>query len=125
MFGGAWLSWGWFAINGIAVGSPTKRLEWSIIAGGLLVCVFLIFGITAVVDNEWIGDAYTKYLVLVIVAWKLGITYALYFLQDHTIELYEYYGGSVKNGVYVILAAFFVSPLLLGNLPAFARILLG
>jgi hypothetical protein len=124
MFGGVWLSWSWFAVNGIAVGSPTKRLEWSLIAGGLAGCVVLILGISAVIGNEWIADAYNKYLVLVIVVWKLGITYALYVLQDHTIELYEYYGGSVKNGVYVILAAFFVSPPLLENLPGFAKILL-
>jgi hypothetical protein len=124
MFGGIWLSWSWFAINGLAVGSPTKRLEWSLIAGGVLGCVLLIFGLTAAVERELIADVYIKYLGLVIVAWKLGVTYGLFLLQDHTIELYEYYGGSVKNGIYVIVASFVVSPFLLGSLPGFARLLL-
>jgi hypothetical protein len=124
MFGGVWLSWSWFVINGIAVGSPTKRLEWSLIAGGLLGCVALIFGFVTVIEQELIAEAYIKYLLLVLVAWKVGVTYALFHLQDHTIELYEYYGGTVKNGVFVVLASFFVSPLLLGSLPGFARMLL-
>ncbi len=125
MFGGIWISWSWFAINGLAVGSPTRRLEWSLIAGGVLGSVLLIFGLTAVVESGLIADIYIKYLWLMIVTWKLGITYTLYMLQEHTIELYEYFGGSMKNGIFVALAAYVVSPFLLGSLPGFARLLLG
>ncbi len=124
MFGGVWLSWTWFVLNGIAVGSPTKRKEWLWIAGGLLGSVLLLIGLVSVERNGLVPEVYIKYLTILLVVWKLGVTYALYALQSHTIELYEYYGGTVRNGIFVVVAALFVSPAVLGPLPEFMRIVL-
>ncbi|MCW8891373.1 MAG: hypothetical protein OQL20_12005 [Sedimenticola sp.] len=124
MFGGVWLSWSWFALNGVAVGSPSKNKEWMLIAGGLLGAVMLMLGLMYLADSGLVEQVYLKYLFLILVVWKLGITYALYALQSHTIELYEYYGGTIKNGVLVVVASFFVSPMILSSLPYYAQLLL-
>lgn len=124
MLGGVWLSWSWFALNAIAVGSPTKRKEWIWIAGGLLGCAVLLLGLSAIEQAELVPETYMKYLGLVLVVWKLSVTYVLFTLQSHTIDMYEYYGGPVRNGLVVVIASLFVSPAVLGALPDFARVIL-
>ena len=124
MFGGVWLSWTWFAFNGIAVGSPTKRKEWLWIAGGLLGSVVLLMGLVSVEQHGLVAEVYIKYLTILLIAWKLGVTYALYALQSHTIALYEYYGGTVRNGIFLVIAGLFLSSVVLGPLPDFVRIVL-
>jgi hypothetical protein len=125
MFSGVWLSWSWFLFNSIAVGSPTKRIEWLLIGGGLIGCASIVFGLLMVVQNGWVPESYLKYLMLILVVWKLGVTYALYYLQNHTIELYEFFGGTVRNGLFVVIGSIFVSGLILGSLPFYVRVLLG
>lgn len=124
MFGGIWLSWSWFLLNGIAVGSPTRKREWLWVGAGLAGSVLLIFGLLTLVDNKVIAKEYIKYAFLLVVVWKLGVSYVLFSLQSHSIELYEYYGGRLRNGAYVIVAAYFVSPGIMEGLPAVLRILL-
>jgi hypothetical protein len=124
MFGGIWLSWSWFLLNGIAVGSPTRKREWFWIGAGLAGSALLIFGLFNFVDAGVIAKEYTKYAFLLVVVWKLGITYVLFSLQSHSIELYEYYGGHLRNGAYVIVAAYFVSPAIMDAMPAVLKTLL-
>jgi hypothetical protein len=125
MFSGVWLSWSWFIFNSIAVGSPTKRIEWLLIGGGLIGGASIIFAISMVVQNGWVPESYLKYLMIILIVWKLGVTYALYYLQNHTIELYEFFGGTLRNGLFVAIGSIFVSDLILGPLPFYARVLLG
>lgn len=122
MFGGIWLSWSWFVLNGIAVGSPTQKREWLWIAAGLIVSALLLSGLFYLIDTGVIAEKQIKYAFLLLVMWKLGVTYVLYTLQSHSIELYEYYGGPLKNGAIVIIAAYFVSPAILGAAPSYLRI---
>ena len=49
------------------------------------------------------------YALLTLTALKLGVTYWLHILQSRTFEVYEYYGGVVRQGFVVILAAYFLS----------------
>jgi hypothetical protein len=124
MFGGAWLSWSWFVFNGIAVGSPTKRREWLWVIGGLGVSGVLVAVFSLMISKGLIVEPHIKYVMLLLVAWKLGVTYVLYSLQGHSIEIYEYYGGELRNGIYVVVAALFVSPLVLGVMPGFFRMMM-
>ena len=123
MFGGIWLSWSWFFLNGLAVGSPTQKREWLWIGAGVVGSTLLLIALLSLIDAQVIGKEQVKYAFLLLVAWKLGVTYALYTLQSHSIELYEYYGGTLKNGAYVVAAAYFVSPQLTAALPSFFKIL--
>ncbi len=46
MFVGAGFSWAWFVLNGIAMGSPTRRRELWIAIGGLLGNAVLLIGVS-------------------------------------------------------------------------------
>lgn len=124
MFGGVWLSWSWFLLNGLAVGSPTRKREWAWIVAGLAVSAALLYGLFSLVDSGLILEKYVKYAFLLVVVWKLGVTYVLFNLQSHSIELYEYYGGRLRNGAYVIIAAYLLSPGIMKDVPLFLRTLL-
>lgn len=123
MLGSTWLAWAWFAFNGAAVGSPSKRKEWLIIIGGMLGSVVIVFVLAALVDIFQIANIYLKYLGLTMVVWKLGVSYFLFILQSQTLEIYEYYGGKVRNGFFVLLAFFFLSPMILKEFPTIVRMI--
>lgn len=105
MFGGSWLAFPWFAVNGFALGSATRVKELliavSYFMGALLAVVFLGY-CTA---QGWLPEVYIKYAFQVVVLWKLGLAYWLFFLQSTTLELYQYAGGIVRNGVFLLIAA--------------------
>jgi hypothetical protein len=50
-----------------------------------------------------------KYAFLIVVAWKLAVTYWIYYLQQTGFALFEYFGGKAQNG----LAIVFVGAILL------------
>lgn len=110
MFGGVWLSWPWYIFNSVAFGSPTRREEISWAIGGL-VGAFLIVGGTLWFYNQGtVSPSLLPYLLLGLTIWKLGISYKLYMLQSRSFGIYEYYDGTVRNGVFIVLFAY-----LLGN----------
>ncbi len=105
MLGGAWIGWPWFVLNGLAVGSPTSRREvgWVLagFAGSAALAALLVWQFRLGVLDQ--GSVRYAYLVLVV--WKLGVSYVLYTLQARTFELYQHYGGHVANGVFVVVLA--------------------
>lgn len=112
MFGGAWLAWPWYVLNGKALGSPTFRKECIIATvgfAGALALAFLIMFLGEFLNT--VGYPMKKtfpYLLLVLTMWKLGISYWLHVVQSRTFDIYTYYGGVARNGVFVVaLAAFF------------------
>ncbi len=108
MFGGAWLSWPWFVVNAFAIGSPTRRREIILASCGFGGNIVLSVGMVVLFYNEIVPRAGGPYLGLVLLVWKLGVSYWLYVLQSRTFGLYEYYGGPVHNGLIVVVAGFFV-----------------
>jgi hypothetical protein len=108
MFGGAWLSWPWFVVNGFAVGSPTRRKELGVAIGGFVVTALLVLAIFGLAGTGRIPQRGVPYALLSLTVVKLGVTYWLHALQSTTFEVYEYYGGVVRQGFLVILAAYAV-----------------
>lgn len=106
MMGGAWLAWPWFVFNAFATGSATRVREVVLVVIGVLGSYALSLGVFALVDIAVIDEKTMGYALLAVVAWKLGISYALHMWQARSFELYEYFGGASKNGFLVIVAGF-------------------
>jgi hypothetical protein len=109
MFGGVWLSWPWFVLNGFAIGSPTRRKEIAIAAGGLALCAVLLLGVAALTARGYIPQTRIPYVILLLTAVKLGVTYWLHIVQSSTFEVYEYYGGIARQGILPVLAGFYLT----------------
>jgi hypothetical protein len=107
MFGGAWLGWIWYIVNGLAVGSPTRKKEIALVVLGIVgsVALALLFG--WLVTASILPASLTWAAILVITLWKLGVTYWLYELQRRSFELYRYFGGAVRSGFLVVLVGYF------------------
>jgi len=105
--GGIWLSWPWFVFNALALGCPNLRKTIVWVCVGLLgatsiVAVLLYLDRIEVITNK----IQVQYGLLVLDIFRVAVTYRLLVLQSQTIELYEYFGGELRNGLPVLLAAF-------------------
>jgi len=112
MFAGVWFAWPWFAFNSFAIGSPTRRAELAWLVAGLIVPTIVGLFLIVVLPREA-----AAYIELVIVVLKIVVLYAVYLLQSRTVEIYEYYGGKLVNGVWPLLAAVYLGDRLLADLP--------
>ncbi len=111
MFGGAWFSWPWFLWNSFAVGSPSRGKEIAWVVAGVVGSLGMVFALDWAYRSGVISGTALPYAFLALVVWRLAVSYRLFQLQERTIELFEYYGGAVKNGVFVLLAgSFFLGP---------------
>lgn len=124
MLGGVWLSWPWFVLNGFAVGSPTRSRELGLALGGLVGTAGLLVLLGWLRYQDLLGDVGFSYAVVGLVVWKLLVSYWLYVLQARTFGLYEYFGGTVRNGALVVVLALFLRPRVLAGLPGFLQVIL-
>jgi hypothetical protein len=108
MFGGAWLSWPWFALNGYAVGSPTRGRELALALGGFAGSAAIIFGIASLAQAGVVEGVGIRYALVALTVWKLVVSYLLYAWQGRSFHLYEHFGGEVKNGLPVVVLAGFL-----------------
>ncbi len=108
IFGGAGVSWPWYAFNGYVVGSPTRARELRIALAGFAGTVILVVAMSWFITYVGLPTSSAPYFRLVILLWKIGVTYWLFTLQSRSFEIYEYYGGKVSNGMIVVLAVFFI-----------------
>lgn len=108
MFGGAWLAWPWFAFNAFAVGSPTRKREAMIAAGGFAGTLAIAFAIVALANLLRWPAAAVSYAVIGLAVWKLAVSYWLFSLQGRSFHLYEHFGGQVRSGLLVLLLAGFL-----------------
>src|SRR5438477_650826 len=93
MMCGAWLAWPWFAINAIAIGSPTRRRELAACAAGAFGSAGLAVFVYWLVKVGVIESRVTLELALLgIVTWKLGVAHYISTLQSRSFEVYTYYG---------------------------------
>jgi hypothetical protein len=103
MLGGTWLAWPWFIFNALAIGSTTRVKEIALVAVGIAGSVALFFGIEALLASSVLDQRSSAYAVLVVVAYKLGISYVLHLLQSRSFQLHEYFGGAVRNGMLLVI----------------------
>lgn len=108
MFGGAWLSWPWFALNGYAVGSPTRGRELALAVGGFVGSAAIIVGLAVLAQSGVIEGVGVRYALVALTVWKLVVSYVLYAWQSRSFHLYEHFGGEVRNGLPVVLLAGFL-----------------
>lgn len=122
MFGGAWLAFPWYVLNGKAIGSPTLKREVSLaviaLAGSFLLAALLL----AADRQGLLTKATAPYALLAMTIWKLGFAYWIYATQARTFSIYEHFGGVVRNGLLVVVLASILGRRLLN--PAFESSLL-
>lgn len=108
MLVGAWLAFPWFIFNAHAVGSPTKAREMGLSVAYFACAVVLAILCIAVVELGLLPKDSLKYLVLLVLALKLGLGYWVTMLQARTFSLYEEFGGVVRSPVLFMIAGFMV-----------------
>jgi len=108
MLAGSWLALPWYAINGIALGSPTRTREWACLLASALGSVGLVLVLAYAAGQQWLDKSSMQIALLSIVALKMSMAYALYVMQSRSFELWEYFGGKASNGLFVVIASFFV-----------------
>ena len=117
MFGGFWLAIPWYVFNSFAVGSPRRVREVSLAVIGVLGAFGITWALLVADARDVIATRLDARLgLLVLLAWKITICYALCVQQGKSFAIYAYYGGVVRNGMLVAAAAWFLGPRLFGQL---------
>lgn len=124
MLGGTWLGFAWFALNSFAVGSPTRTKEIAWLLGGLGAAALLVVATFAALGGGLLEARHAAYAALVILVAKLAAAYAVHILQSRTIEIYEHYGGVLRNGLPIAAVSFLFGPRLLESAPTALRLVL-
>lgn len=107
MMCGSWLSIPWFAVNAIALGSPTLKKELAMCAAAFVVAATLAVALVWSIDREIIvSDTAIRLCVLAIISWKMFIAYAINIVQLRTFHVYEYYGGAVRRATAVVATGY-------------------
>ena len=115
MMAGAWLGLPWLAFNGVALGSPTLKREIGVCLIAGLGTFAILLGVAYATSHGVVETRWARYLLLLAVGWKLGCAYVVCFMQQNALQLYEYFGGTKRNGAAVLIAgAFFVRPAIIG-----------
>lgn len=110
MLGGLWLALPWYVLNGIALGSPTRRREWLALATAALGSLLLLVLIVQAREAGWIAGVQVKLAVLSITLLKLGMGFAVYHLQSRSFQLWTHFGGVPRNGILLAVAGIFIEP---------------
>ena len=104
MLCGTWLALPWFAFNGAAIGSPTRRKELALCGIQLAVTTVLGALLLWLVGHHVIESRTIIQLWLLgITTWKLAIAYTITVVQGRTFQVYELYGGGVRSPTLVIM----------------------
>lgn len=117
MFAGVWLAWPWALLNEVLMKSDDVRRQAKIIAVGLLGAFGLAALVMWLVGVEALTVRQAKYALIFLIAWKLGISYLLDARQAKTFELWKYFGGTPRAGLYVVIAGAFVADAIFAKLP--------
>ncbi len=114
MFVGSWLVFPWFAFNAFALGAPKRKLLAIAAIGVFPALLAIIWALGTALYSEWIGESTLRYLILSLVAIKLGAAYWLYYRQAPAFEIFSYYQEVPNTGIWVLAAAYFLEARLIG-----------
>lgn len=123
MLGGSWVGLPWFVVNGKAMGSAGFRREALVAALTPVLAVALALGASAAIYALGLPQRAFAYTFVLILTVKLGCAYWLYLSQQRSFGIYQHFGGRVRQGapiaiaaavarMYVVNAAFNAFPLL-------------
>lgn len=116
MFGGAWIGTAAFAFNAWALRGATWGREIALALAILIGAPIILFILGLLGAAGALPGSSFRYAALLIVAWKLGLAYWIFFLQQGSHALYEYFGGAMNQsravpiGALLVFAGGFLKP---------------
>lgn len=105
MFGGPFISWAWSLFNGLALGSPSRGREALAVGLGLLAYFAVLIGVAATGLLQQLSPVYVRTALVVV---SLATCYYLYLKQSVASEIYQYFDGTLMNGIPGVILAYFV-----------------
>jgi hypothetical protein len=108
MLGGAALGAALFALNAFFLRGPTWRRELALCIAMLVGAAILGYGLLQAESTGLLTPASARYAILLVVAWKLAVTYWIYYLQQTGFALFEYFGGKAQNGLAIVFIGSFL-----------------
>jgi hypothetical protein len=117
MFAGVWIAWPWFLLNEALMKSDDLRRQAKVVVIGLLVAAGIAATIISMVEVELLSIREARYVAMLLMAWKLGVSYVLESRQRKGFGLWGYFGGEPRNGLYVFIAATYLSGVIFERLP--------
>jgi hypothetical protein len=108
MFGGAWIGAAAFAFNAWMLRGPTWGREIGLAIAILLGAPLILVGLAVLRSAGALPGSAFDYAMLLIIAWKLGLAYWIFFLQQTSHALYEYFSGGANRGQAATIGAVLV-----------------
>lgn len=105
MLGGAWIAWPWFLLNGHALGSATRKREHMLLGAAFAGSIVLALVVASMVPSAHEVRLW-RYALLGLSAFKLTMGYLLYVEQRKSFQIHEAFGGTGRNAVAVLVAAY-------------------
>jgi len=125
MFGGAWLAYPWFVLNGFALGGKRRFQDLAIALVGVGASVASLLVISLLASRLLLDERSLPYAQLLPIGVRLAIFYWLFMRQEQSFGLYSYFGGKSRNAMLVVMAGFFLRSRVLAALPFELQLLLG
>lgn len=116
MLGGLWLALPWFVFNGLALGSATRVREWIALAIASIGTLLLVLALVALANAGVLEGLALRLAALSIVALKLGMGYAVVIMQSRGFEIWEYFGGTPRNGIVLVVLGLLADPFVMDPL---------
>jgi hypothetical protein len=114
MFAGSWLAMPWFAFNGLAMGSATRRRELTVVLLSAPLKLGLFIFLLLLYRKSGLPESSLRYFFLGMTVLRLGLGYWLLNLQQPSFSLYEYFDGPVRNGVPLVIVGAVLNQYVLG-----------
>ena len=114
MLAGAWLGAIMLSINAWLLRGPTWRREVGLACSLLIGSALIFVGLVIAEQSGLLPNVFIPYALLLVVAWKLGVAYWVFFLQQNTFALYEYFSvqtapsQSLPLGAIMVMAGTFL-----------------
>lgn len=108
MFGGALISWLWYAINSCALNSSNRNKELLIITLALAFFCTTYTALGLFVPKGYFDEINIDYVIVSIVAIELLFCYSLCMSQQESFAVHDYFNGKVANPIFGLIAAIVV-----------------
>ncbi|MCA9577129.1 MAG: hypothetical protein H6726_30490 [Sandaracinaceae bacterium] len=109
MVAGSLVGGTWLALNAFAMGSATRRREVAALVAILVGMLVLIVGISVLHRAEVFPTWTLPYVRIGVRVARMLPAYFVFTWQSRSFALFTYVGGEVRNGLWFLLAIFFLS----------------